>query len=88
MPNRCLLVMDHTSSELSLVDLTAALDACMRANPPTDKEHRLHPDANAMGDPFAIMVLGRLSTLDRALVKLQALEAFDRWKVPASPAKI
>ena len=75
--------MENISSVVSLADLMAALDACMHAYPPTDKEHRLHADANAMGDPFAIMVLGRLSTLDRALVNPQALEAFQRWKVPA-----
>ena len=74
--------MDHTSSVLSLAELMAALDACMQAYPPADKEHRLYADANAMGDPFAIMVLGRLRTLDRALVKPHALEAFERWKVP------
>ena len=75
--------MDYTPSVLSLTDLMAALGACMRAYPPADRKHRLHADANAMGDPFAIMVLGRLSTLDRALVKPHALEAFERWKVPA-----
>lgn len=78
--------MDDTLSMVSLADLTAALDACMQANPPADKEHRLHPDANAMGDPFAVMVLGRLSEIERASIRPRSLEAFERWKVPASPA--
>jgi Protein of unknown function (DUF3717) len=72
--------MEEVTSVLRFVDLTAALDRCMKAHPPEGDEHRMHPDANAMGHPFAVMVLGRLQEIERREVAGRALEAFERWK--------
>jgi Protein of unknown function (DUF3717) len=63
------------------VDLAAALDLCMQANPPSGDEHCMHIDANAMADPFAHMLVERLSELDLALIKPAAIAAYERWNV-------
>jgi hypothetical protein len=66
---------------ITFVELAAALDLCMKSNPPIGDEHCMHVDANAMADPFALMLVERLSELDIALVKPAAIAAYARWKV-------
>jgi hypothetical protein len=69
------------TTAIALNDLILALDRCMKANPQTGNEHCMHPDANAMADPFAVMVVGRLPQLDVALLKPAAVAAYGRWSL-------
>jgi hypothetical protein len=66
---------------ITFVELAAALDLCMKANPPSGDEHCMHIDANAMADPFAHMLVEHLSELDLALIKPAAIAAYERWNV-------
>jgi Protein of unknown function (DUF3717) len=66
---------------ITFVELAAALDLCMKSNPPSGDEHCMHTDANAMADPFALMLVKRVSELDIALIKPTAIAAFERWHV-------
>jgi hypothetical protein len=71
------------AASLSIEALMAAIDRFMKTHPLSGDKHRTHPDANAMGDPFAVMVLGGLRELERGAVSAKALDAFERWKALA-----
>lgn len=64
---------------ITLADLQRALDRCMQAHPPSDVELILHPDANAMADVWAVMLLERRSEAPLSEVPAHVLEAYRRW---------
>ena len=71
-----------TTEVLTFAELDAALESCMRAHPAIGDEHRMHPDANAMSDLWAPMVLARRSAVPIADVDGRVIEAFRRWQAP------
>lgn len=71
-----------TNEALTFAALHAALDRCMRAHPPIGDERRMHPDANAMADLWAPMVLGRLTEVSVDAVDGRVMAAFLRWQAP------
>ena len=70
-----------TPAVLKLSDLHTALDRCMRAHPPEGKELSLHPDANALADVWARMLVERVEAVASADLKPRVLEVYGRWSV-------
>jgi hypothetical protein len=71
-----------TTEVLTFAELDAALERCMRAHPAIGDERRMHPDANAMADLWAPMVLRRQVEVLVAGVDERVLSAFRQWQVP------
>ena len=70
-----------TPTVLMLADLQKALDRCMRAHPPEGIERSLHPEANALADVWARMLVERIDTVPTADLKPRVLEVYGRWSV-------
>jgi hypothetical protein len=71
-----------TTELLTFAELDAALERCMLAHPAIGDERRMHPDANAMANLWAPMVLRRQADVLVAGVDQRVLIAFRRWQVP------
>jgi hypothetical protein len=64
---------------LSLVELQAALEHCMKEHPPQGLERAMHKDADRMAGLWAVMHLERIDKVPLNSVDSRILEAFGRW---------
>jgi len=58
----------------------------MRAHPPSGLELSLHPDASALADLWAHMLLHRLDNVPAVEISYKTMVAFERWSAESAGA--
>jgi Protein of unknown function (DUF3717) len=64
---------------LTINQVAAALGACCRQHPPKVNDYRLHPDASALAEVYAIMVFQHEAQIEAESLPPEQRAAFDRW---------
>ena len=64
---------------LTFEALHSALTRCMAAHPPSDTEHRMHPDANTIAGLWGAMSYERREAVPVDEVDPKVMTAYLRW---------
>ncbi len=64
---------------LTFEALHLALTRCMAAHPPSNPEHRMHPDANTMATLWGAMNYERRQSVPLGDVDPKVMAAYRRW---------
>ncbi len=67
------------NSEITLTDLESAINYWRRSQPSVGEEMRLCPEASALANHYALMIISHRHSLGRQELEPRALEAFETW---------
>lgn len=64
---------------LTINQVAAALGACCKQHPPKENDYRLHPDAGALAEVYAIMVFQHDAAIEVEALMPEQRAAYERW---------
>lgn len=75
------------NSDITLTELESAINFWRRSQPSVGEEMRLCPQASALANHYALMIISHQHSLDRQALDPRALEAFEAWYAAANGDK-